>query len=183
MKRETILFYLSTNSIKIYLKRSKKEYVLKEDTSLFFRYGEISCVKMGKKAVSKIIAKLKFGLYYLKPDVVVLYNDVCSCDNEFLYRGLLEEIDANEIEFVPLTKIAKEISDNDNLVVADGDYYTLVNRGEKVNSLDLLDFEPVIIGKKDDKHVHFSDDSIIWNKFKSYFTKGETYDIMEVGDD
>lgn len=183
MKRETILFYLSTNSMRLYLVRSKKEYVLKEDTSLFFKYGEIKNVELGRKYLSKIISKLKFGLYYLKPDLVVLYNDVCSCDNEFLYRGLLEEIDANGIKFVPLTKIAMDIRDDENLVVADGDYYTLLNRREKVNSLDSLGFEPVIIGEKDDNYIHFSDDSIIWNKFKSCFTKDETYDIMEVGDD
>lgn len=153
------------------------------DTSLFFKYGEISNVNTCSEAITKIMAKMNFGLYYLKPNIIVLYNDVCSADAKFLYKSVLESIGYNKLSFVPLTKLVKRIGKGKNLVVCDGDYYTLVNRGEKCMSLESIDFDPIILGKNDDSHVHYSDGDIVWKSFKTYFTNKQSYDMIGVGDD
>lgn len=183
MKREEILFYLSTGKIHVYLVKNKKEYIETLDTSLFFKLGEISNVVRCSEAITKLLSKMNFGLYYLKPNITVLYNDVCSADTKFLYRSVLETLGYNNLNFVPLTKLAKKIGKGKNLVVSDGDYYTLVNRGEKSMSLDSVDFDPIILGKTDKSHVHYSDVDIIWKAFKSYFTNDKSYDMIDVGDD
>lgn len=183
MKRESILFYMATGKIYLYLLNSKKEYKFKTDTSLFFECGEISNVARCRDAITKIMTKMHFGIYYLKPNFTVLYNDVCWGDTKFLYRTVLDVIGFNEIKFVPLSKLISKIRDDENLVVSDGDYYTLPKRGEKMKSLKSLEFEPIMIGKKDDKHVHYADIDIIYGTFKSCFTKGSNYDMIDVGDD
>lgn len=183
MKREEILFYLASNKIYMYLINCKKEYIYDIDTSLFFRLGEISDVYHCSIAIAKILSKMNFGFNYLKPNIKVLYNDICSCDIKFLYESALLPIGYNRIDFVPLTKLVKKIRKDEDLVVSDGDYYTLVNRGEKLMSLNNIDFDPVILGKADTKHIHYSDLDIVWKTFKSHFTNRKSYDIIDIGDD
>lgn len=183
MKRESILFYLKSNKIYFYLMNSKKEYVECLDTSLFFKYGEISNVRLCIEAITKLVEKMNLGLYYLKPNITVLYNDVCYADAKFIYRSVLDTIGYNKIDFVPITKLAAKIKDDKNVVISDGDYYILVKSRRRVDSLNSLDWDPVVIGSVDDKYVHFADEEIIYKTFKSCFTKGGNYDIMVVGDD
>lgn len=183
MKREEILFYITTDIIHIYLKNANKEYLEKIDTSLFFKLGEISDVDRCSEAITKLTSKMNFGLYYLKPNVYVLYNDVCSCDIKFLYRSSLQALGYNRLNFVPLTRLTSKIHEKKNLVVRDGNYYILIDRGEKRMSLESLDFDPIIIGEANDHHVHYADRDILWKTFKTYFTNKKSYDIMDVGDD
>lgn len=167
----------------MYLINGKREYIFDVDTSLFFKFGEISHVYRCSETIAKILSKMNFGLHYLKPDVKVLYNDVCSCDAKFLYENALAVLGYNRIDFIPMTKLAKKIRKADNLVIFDGECYTLVNRGEKCMTLDSLDFDPIILGKTDKSHIHYSDLDILWKTFKSCFTNKESCDIIEVGDD
>lgn len=183
MKREEILLYICTNEIKIYLVGTGKESIIEKDTSLFFKMGEISNVLLGEKVLTEILTKLSFSLFYLKPNITILYNDVCNADIKYLYRSLFRELNFNLIYFVPLTKLVKDCIKKKNIVVFDGDYYTDVDRGEKFMSEKCIEFEPVFIGKKDNIHTHYSDDNIIWNTFKSYFTNLRSCDKMDVGDD
>lgn len=183
MKREDILVYLTVDKIYLYLLNSKKEYVESLDTSPFFKFGEISNVEYLTAVMTKIVSKMNFGLYYLKPNLHVLYNDVCSCDIKFLYRSAFAPLGYNKINFVRLTKLARSIKDHDNLVIGEGNYYTLVKRGEKVSSIKDIDFEPIILGASDKKHIHYSDEDIIWKSFKSCFTNKSSYDIIDIGDD
>ncbi len=183
MKREDILLYMTSKKTYVYLKRSDKEYILDEDTSLFFKLGEISNEKMCEDFFTEISSKMNFGLYYLKPDITVLYNDVCSCDLKFLYSCALRGFNYNLIDFVPLSKVVKIIRDDDNTVVFDDNYYTLIGRGEKSVNESSIDFDPVFIGKKGTDHIHYADEDLIWTTFKSHFTKRRRYDIIDVGDD
>lgn len=182
MKREEILLYMSAEKTYIYLRQTKKEYILDEDTSLFFNLGEISNERLCEDYFAEISTKMSFGPYYLKPNIIVLYNDVCSCDLKFLYRCALRGFNYNRVDFVPLTRVAKIIRDEPNVVVFDKNYYTLVGRGEKTLNDSTIDFEPVLIGKTSPEHVHYSDEQIVWSTFKSYFTNRRRYDIIEVGD-
>jgi len=183
MKREAILFYLSTDKLRLYRTRGKQEEVFEIDTSLFFEFGEISNVQKCARVLTKYLARMHFGPVYLKPDFIVLYNDVSHSDIKFLYRAVLGEMEANSIKFVPLTRVAKSIRDDENLVLFDKNYYTLVNRGEKLMNLETIDFEPVLIGNEDTSHLHYSEEDIVWRTFKSHFTNLVNCDNMDVGDD
>ena len=183
MKREEILFYLTGEGIHFYLSKNKRDLSSQKDTSLFFKYGEISNVKRCAAEIAKIVAKMNFGLYYLKPNVYVLYNDVCACDAKYLYRGCLAPLGANKLFFVSLVEFVKKIRNDKKLVIADKGYYTLVERREKCKSLQNLDFEPIVIGETGEDVIHYADKDVIWKTFKSCFTNGENYDIMDIGDD
>ncbi len=171
MKREEILVYLSEGLIRVYMKNSKKEYSLKMDTSLFFKLGEISDVKSCRQAFEKISEKINFGLYYMRPKMIILYNDVCNSDIRFLYESSLAAFNYDEIKFVALSKLVNTISDAKNLVVADGECYTLIEKRVKVQSLEGIDFEPVLIGTQRGEFVHYSDSDIIWKQFKKIYSR------------
>lgn len=183
MKREDILFYMSEGKINIYLVNEKKEQIIETDTSLFFKYGEISNEFLCENKITEILTKLKFGGSYLKPNVKVLYNDICYADAKFLYRSVFRGFSYNCIEFAKLSKVVRLINESKNLVVFDKNYYILVDRGEKCIVEERIDFEPIFIGKNDSLHIHYSDNDIIWNTFKSHFTNIDIYDKIDSGDD
>ncbi len=164
-RRETILFYMVNDKIYLYRKVLKKENIIEVDTSKFFSFGEISDVEACQNCLTEIQAKMNFNAIYLKPDFLVLYNDVSHSDLKFLYKEVLKVFDYNEVKFVPMSEVVTKIRDDENLVVFDKNYYTLIVRREKCMNDD-FDFEPVFIGKKDREHIHYSDTDIIWKKFK-----------------
>lgn len=165
LKRETILFYMANDKIYLYRILSGKEDIIELDTSGFFSFGEISDVRECQKRLTEIQAKMNFNTIYLKPNILVLYNDVSHSDLKFLYREVLKVFDYNEVRFVPVSAITKKIRNDENLVVFDKNYYTFIVRREKSMNDD-FDFEPIFIGKTDSKHIHYSDTDIIWKKFK-----------------
>lgn len=183
MKREEILFYLREGCITLYQVGNRREYIYKVDTSLFFKWGEISDVNVLQEIVGKLVTKLNLGLFYLKPNVVVLYNDVCMCDIKFLYKSALLPLGYNRVSFVPLSKVARMVKETDALVVSEGDCYTFIKDRYKQASLDGCGFEPIVIGKCEGDHIHFADEDIVFKTFKSCFTKRGKYDIIELGDD
>ncbi len=183
MKREEILLYLSVGKVRLYFINAKDEYIFEEDTSLFFEYGEISNEKLGEEFFLNIFNRINLGLYYIKPNVHVLYNDVAHADVKFLYECVLKPINYNKIDFVPLTKLVSKIRKKDEVVVYDEDYYTLVGKLLKVENLDDLDFEPVIMGCQQSDCIHYANLDILWDTLKTCFTKGQSYGIIESGDD
>ncbi len=183
MKREEILFYLSEGKLSLYFTGAQKEKTLDVDTSLFFQCGEISNVSKGENALTQLLAKIKFNHSYLKPDLVVLYNDVCRADMKHLYCSVLRGFSYNTIRFVRLSRIARSISKEKNVVVFDKNYYTLIDRGEKTKNDGDLGENPIIIGKCKTPHVHYPDEDIIWKTLKSCFTNVNIYDNIDVGDD
>ena len=183
MRREEILLYLTQDRINIYFVKAGRETIIDKDTSLFFEFGEISNERECEKVLTEILSKMNFSLFYLKPNLTILYNDVCKSDIRFLYRCSVREVNFNSIYFVPITKLVKNYIKKKNIVVFDKNYYTDIDSGEKFVSEELIDFEQIYIGKKDDKHSHYSESNILWETFKSYFTKIRTCDKMDVGDD
>lgn len=183
MQREEILFYMKFGELDIYQTKSKKEKKIEFDNSLFFEFGEIKNAEECMKALSELISSIKFNPFYLKPKLVILYNDACHSDSKFLYKYVLKDLECSEIRFVPLSTIAKKIKDDDRVVVFDGNYYTIINKQIKIESLDDLDFEPIIIGKKDKDRVHYPDKDTIWKAFKTYFTNSQRCDTIVIGDD
>lgn len=183
MRREEILIFLATDKLYIYSVSAKKEKIIDLDTSQFFRFGEISNLEKCEKMFSENLSKMDFKTFYLKPNFVILYNDVAYGDTKYLYRSLFRNIEFNSLAFVPLSRVARRINKSDNLVIFDKNYYTLVARGEKVKSEEDIMFEPILIGKSDTEHIHYSDTTILWKEFKTYFTKSQIYDKIDVGDD
>lgn len=171
MKREAILFYMQNDKIYIYLSNVKKEIIEKLDTSLLFKYGEISNIKAFRNTIESIIDKNKLLGGILKPNIMVLYNDITNCDLKFLYEIGLEPFSYNKITFFALSELIKEISKNDNIIFFDKDYYTIFKNCKKIKNIDNLDFEPIIIGSNKENNLHYSGNDIIWNKFKTHFTK------------
>ncbi len=164
-RRETVLFYMVNDKIYLYRTVARKENIIEVDTGLFFSFGEISDVEECQKCLTEIQTKMNFNAIYLKPNFIVLYNDVSHSDLKFLYKEVLKVFDYNEVKFVPISAVATKIRNDENLVVFDKNYYTLIVRREKCMTDD-FDFEPVFIGKKDREHIHYSDADIIWKKFK-----------------
>lgn len=171
MKREEVLFYLTTGKIQFYLVNSKKEIFVKLDTSLFFKFGEISDVNLCSDVISDIISKKKILNGILKPTITVLYNDNMYSDLKYLYKTALIPFNYNSIKFIGLNEIIKYIKDDKKVIVFDGDYYTYYKDGFKCKNIDNIDFEPILIGIKSEDNIHFSDQNLIWNTFKTHFTK------------
>jgi len=165
VKRETVMLYMVNDKIYLYRVLAKKENIIEVDTELFFSFGEISDVEACQKCLTEIQTKMNFNAIYLKPNFLVLYNDVSHSDLKFLYKEVLKVFDYNEVKFVPMSLVVTKIRNDENLVVFDKNYYTLIVRREKCMTDD-FDFEPVFIGKKDSEHIHYSDTDIIWKKFK-----------------
>lgn len=173
MKREEILFYMATDKVYLYLVNSKHEKIVDLDTSLFFRFGEIYDIETCSKTITELLLKMNFGTFYLKPNMTILYNNVCRSDIKFLYRYAIRELECNNINFVPLKTVLKMVRDDENLVFFDENYYTLINKEEKCAMEQIetyLDFEPVLVGKSDTIHLHYADEDIVWRTFKTYFT-------------
>lgn len=183
MRREEILVFLATDKLYLYSNRSKKEKIIDLDTSHFFRHGEISNVSECEKVITEKLLKMDNRTTYLKPNYIILYNDVCWSDIKFLYRSVMRGVEYNSLKFVPITRVAKKINQSENLVIFDKNYYILVNRGERCMDITNVSFEPIMIGEANSLHVHYSDLDIVWRKFKTYFTNSEMYDNMDVGDD
>lgn len=183
MQREEILFYMRSGELDIYQTKSKKEKKIEFDNSLFFEFGEIKNAEEGLKTLSELISSIKLNPFYLKPKLIILYNDICHSDSKFLYKYVLKDLECSEIKFVPLSTIVKKIKDDDRVVVFDKNYYTVIGQKTKIASLDSLDFEPIIIGKKDTNYIHFPDKDTVWKAFKTYFTNSQRCDTIVVGDD
>lgn len=183
MKREEILFYLSEGKLSLYFANAQEEKIFDIDTSLFFKCGEISNVQKCENALTEILSKIKFNHSYLKPDLIVLYNDVCYADMKYLFRCALRGFSYNTIRFIKLTKVVKEISKDKNIVVFDKNYYTLIDRGEKCMDDGRLGENPIIIGKSRTAHIHYPEEDIVFRTLKSCFTNADIYDNMDVGDD
>lgn len=171
MKRETVLFYLTNGKIQIYLVNAKKEITVKTDTSLFFKFGEISDVSVCSDTIMDVINSKNILKGILKPSLKVLYNGNTNADLKYLYKSALLPFNYNSIDFIDLNEIIKFIKDDERVIVFDKDYYTFYKDGKKTSDIDYIDFEPILIGIKKSENIHFSDINIIWNTFKSHFTK------------
>lgn len=169
MKREEILVYISSEFIHLYLVNAKKEVIERFDNS-FFRYGEISDVEGLTIEINKAIGNHNIYTGLFKPMLHVLYNDVTNCDLKYLYKAVLSDFNYSDIRFYELSGLIHKINSDTRVVVYDKNYYTLVKKKCKVDNLDNIDFEPIVIGIDDKKNVHFSDKDIIWNQFKYYTT-------------
>ncbi len=183
MKREEILFYLSEGKLSLYFVNTKEEKIYDVDTSLFFKCGEISNVAKGESVLTEILSKIKFSHSYLKPNLIVLYNDICHADMKYLFRCVLRGFSYNAIKFVRLSSLVKMICKDKNVIVFDRNYYTLMDRGEKSMDDSKLGEKPIIIGKGKTSCIHYPEEDIIFRTLKSYFTNVDIYDNMDVGDD
>lgn len=170
MKREEVLFYLSTRKVHIYLVNSKKEIIEELDTSTFFKYGEISDTLKFSEEINKIFTKNNILNGILKPNLYVLYNDVCNCDLEFLYREGLSFLSYATIKFIGITNLLKSFKEKERLVLYDKNYFTIIYDGKKLNKIESLDFDPIYIGYNEANNLHYSDKDLIWETFKSHFT-------------
>lgn len=183
MKREDILLYLVDNKVYVYLTKRMHLEVEELDTSLFFEFGEIKNVHLCLETLNKLFSKLKLGTIRLKPNFIVLYNDVSHSDIKYLYRSVLQGIEFNSVSFAPLSEVVRMVHDSERVIFADKNYYTIFKDNVKTTSLEGLDFEPILIGEVSDEYLHYSEPDIIFDTFKSCFTKFISYDNMDVGDD
>lgn len=171
MKREKILFYLTSDIVHVYFVNTKREVIENTITSSFFKFGEISNVSNGSMVLEEINNKYNVNSGLLKPIMYVLYNDVNNSDQEYLYKVILESFNYDEIYFFKLSEFIKYICDKDNVVVFDKDYYTLIKSMEKHKNIGDIDYEPILIGKKSNKYKYYSDMDIIWHSFVKFISQ------------
>jgi len=183
MKREKILFFLEKDRINLYFVKSRKEKVIDVDTTLFFKFGEISDVEKCVEVLSEILSKIQFSSYYLKPDIIVLYDGVSYSDMKFLYKFALKEFGYNSLGFVTFKDVVKKITSLENAIVFNKDYYISEEKNKKYIDEKLIDFKPLIIGKNKTEHLHYSDENLLWKTFKTCFTNVKSCDMIDIGDD
>lgn len=171
MKREEILLYINCGKVYIYKQYAKKEILLEIDTSSFFKWGEISDVDTGIEILEREISKNNIVSDILKPTLHVLYNDITNCDIKYLYRALLSVFNYNTINFYALSDLVKEIKFGKDAVLYDGESYTVFKEKIKLKDYSSLPLDYVIIGDHDKSNIHYADKDLVWNTFKSHFTK------------
>ncbi len=167
MKREEVLLYINSNKIYIYLKNKKKEIIKKIDTSSFFKYGEI----YNEQKFIDILDREFNEKFLLKPNVTILYNDICNSDIKFLYKEALINLGFNNISFIGYNDLFLNNKFYNRLVILDGDYYIFLKEKNKRKSLSPIAYKPVIIGTKENEYTHYADDNYIYNEFKKYVLK------------
>ena len=170
MRNENILIFLEKNKFYFYNIKTKKEIIEEVDMTSFFEFGEIKSVNKFQEYIKSFLDKYNIASF-LKPNISVLYNDVSYSDQESLYKLVLNEFNYSNISFIKMRKIVSKEDNFERIIYFDGDIYTSFNLGIKQFSLDFINFEPIIIGEKLDGYIHYSDKQILWNLFKSHFTK------------
>lgn len=171
MIRQEVLFYISNGKIYFYITKNKKEIIEEVDTSLFFKFGEISDVEKCSDIINDIINKRKILNGILKPKVLVLYNDIANCDLKYLYKGALSPLNFSEIKFMAITDIIKRFKNYKKIILFDKDYYTFFYNRIKTFEIDDIETDYIFVGNGKENEKHFSDNDLIWNTFKSDFTK------------
>ena len=96
MKREEVLLYINSSKMYIYFEKKKKEVIKTIDTSSFFKYGEI----YNEEKFIEILDNYFNEKFLLKPNVTVLYNDICNSDIKYLYKEAMQAIGFNVIKFI-----------------------------------------------------------------------------------
>ena len=167
MKREEVLLYINTNKIYIYLTHKKKEIIKKINTSSFFKYGEI----YNEQNFIEELDKEFNEKFLLKPNITVLYNDICNSDIKFLYKEALTNIGFNKINFIGYNELFKSNKFYNRLIILDGDYYIFLKENMKRKDLSPITYKPVIIGTKENEYTHYADDNYIYNEFKKHVLK------------
>jgi len=183
MKREKILFFLEKNKINLYFINSKREEIITVDTSLFFKFGEIIDVKRCEECFLKILSHINYGPYYLKPDIFVLYNGIDQYDAKFIYSYVLKSFNYHEVFFLTFKDLVLQVFNNENIVVYHNDYYVILDRFKKMYSEKNLKHNPILIGKHSSRHLHYTDENLLWKTYKSYFTNPKNYGMIRLGDD
>ena len=171
MKREKILLYICSNKIFLYLINKKKEVIEEVDTSLFFKCGEIKNVKELEKTLRYIFNKNKILGSIIKSNIVVLYNNITNSDITELYKSSLECFDFNRINFINIESLLIKLNNYPKIIYYDGETYTSFHLKEKETSINCFASDSVFIGDTKTVNTHYSKKELIWEMFKSDFTK------------
>lgn len=170
MKRESILIYLKSGKFYVFLNKAKKEIIEEIDTSSFFEFEEIRSVEKFSEFVSKFIVKNNIT-NLIKPKLFVLYNEISHSDIVYLYKMALEEFNYSEIEFIKIGFLISKIEDSDRIVFNDSGCFTSFKFKKKSDNITAFSHDSIIVGDKLEQYIHYSDENLIWNSFKSHFTK------------
>ena len=106
----------------------------------------------------------------IKEDVDVLYNNVSNCDIISLYKEALDFFDCKSITFTTIEDIISELKNNTKIVYYDGETYTSFSLKKKGNNIDEFPSDSILVGR-DSEGKHYSRKDIVWELYKSRFTK------------
>lgn len=170
IKNNKILIYINDEYFHTYSINNKKE-IIEPIKKKFIVGGEVQNVNLGKKFLDKVDKKYNIYSGFFKPDLTVLYNDVTNCDIKVLYKTLLEDFNYKSINFVSLSDFLKSRKDFNRLFLYENNSYISFRYKKKYESLEEIDFQPIIIGNDNSDRIHYSDKFLIWNNFILGFTK------------
>lgn len=170
IKNNKILIYINDNYFHIYYLNNKKE-IIEPINNKFIVNDEIKSVKNGKKFLDKLDNKKNIYSGFFKPDLTVLYNDITNSDITFLYKALLEDFNYKKINFISLSNFLKNNKEFNRLLLYQNGIYTSFKDKKKYESLDYINYNPIIIGNDNSGLVHYCDKFLIWNSFILNFTK------------
>lgn len=164
MKREEVLLYINSSKLYLYRINKEKEVIKKINTSSFFKYGEINNEEAFINALDKYIDEK----YVLKPNVTVLYNDICNYDIKFMYKYAFELLGYNKINLISYTDIFKNNINYEKLIIHDKDIFIDLYHKKVFNNIKEISKKQVIIGNIKGNHIHYADEDYIYNVFKKH---------------
>ena len=173
MKREEVLLYISYNRLYLYRVRKKKEVIKKINTSSFFKYGEIYDEERLIECLDKYINEN----FLIKPNITILFNDICNYDIKFMYKYAFITLGYNKIKFISFTDIFKNNKNYNRLIICEKDRIIDLSNKRIINDIKEASFKPIIIGNNKGNFIHYADEDYIYNTFKSYMLDNYFYKL------
>ena len=164
MKREEVLLYINSSKLYLYRINKEKEVIKKINTSSFFKYGEI----YNEEELIEFLDKQINERYILKPNITILYNDICNYDVRFLYKYAFDMLGYNKIRLISYTDIFKDNNNYEKLVIHDKDIFIDLYHKKVFKDIKNISSKQIIIGNITKDYIHYADEDYIYNMFKKY---------------
>ena len=164
MHREEVLLYINSTKLYLYRVNKDKDVIKKINTSSFFKFGEIYDEERFINALDKHINER----FIFKPNITILYNDICNYDIKFLYRYAFDMLGYNKVNFISYTDIFKTNIYDEKLIIYDKDIYIDLYNHNIIKNIKDIPKSKVLIGNLKDSYIHFADEDYIYNLFKKY---------------
>lgn len=171
MKREEVLLYINSSKLYLYRIRKKKEVIKKINTTSFFKYGDIYDENRFIDEMDKYINES----FFIKPNITILYNDICNYDIRFLFRYAFDTLGFNKIRFISYNDIFKNNKNYNRLIIYEKNNIIDLSNKRKINDIKDISFKPIIIGNVKGNYVHYADENYIYNTFKHYMIDNYFY--------
>jgi len=116
IKKKQIYIYINSDKTYIFLKHKNKT-IIENNNNNIIKNSEIVNVEKTLKHLLKIDKKHNIYNGYLKPDIIVLYNDFVDCDIIYLYKAILQDFNYKNISFIKISELIKKLKNNERILI------------------------------------------------------------------